>query len=76
MSGAVGVNDQGEIVGTSVNTKGAGEPVMWVNGKIKGLGTLGGNGGTGVDVNASGEVAGTAFTASGALYGFEWPTVT
>jgi probable HAF family extracellular repeat protein len=72
VSGAVGINDQGEIVGTSVNTKGVSEPVMWVNGKIKALGTLGGNGGTGVDVNDSGEVAGTAFTSSGAFHGFEW----
>ena len=72
VNGAVGVNDDGEIVGTSVTTGGIDEPVAWINGKIKALGTLGGQAGTAVDVNTSGVITGTAFTASGALHGFEW----
>lgn len=60
-SEAAAINDDGQVVGTAVTKSGAKRAVIWENGAVKDLGTLGGGGwpGTGAtDVNDHGVVVG------------------
>jgi probable HAF family extracellular repeat protein len=67
---ATSINERGEIVGTSEN--GLIDPavgvtqiraVLWKNGQVRDLGTLGGNGSAADAINSRGQVVGFAFNA-------------
>jgi probable HAF family extracellular repeat protein len=60
-STAMGVNDRGDVVGQS-----GAHAVLWQNGRIVDLGTLGGSYSAAVDVNARGDVVGYSQVADGA----------
>jgi probable HAF family extracellular repeat protein len=60
-STAMGVNDRGDVVGQS-----GAHAVLWHNGRIVDLGTLGGSYSAAVDVNARGDVVGYSQVADGA----------
>ncbi len=59
-STAMGVNDRGDVVGQS-----GGHAVLWRDGRIVDLGTLGGSYSTAVDVNERGDVVGYGQVAGG-----------
>jgi probable HAF family extracellular repeat protein len=60
-STAMGVNNRGDVVGTS-----GARAVLWRNGTIVDLGTLGGSYSAAVDVNERGDVVGYSWVAGGA----------
>jgi len=66
-SAAYGVNQSGQIVGTSASL-----PVLWNSGTPQSLGTLGGGTGQARAVNDQGVIVGTAKTASDADHAFVW----
>ena len=67
-STAMGVNDRGDVVGQS-----GAHAVLWRNGRIVDLGTLGGSYSAAVDVNERGDVAGYSQVADGAgNHAFIW----
>jgi probable HAF family extracellular repeat protein len=68
---AIGINDGGQIVG---HLTGAGitRSVLWYNGVMTELGSLGGTRTFARGINRAGQVAGTAETASGSNHGFFW----
>jgi probable HAF family extracellular repeat protein len=64
-SSAMGVNDRGDVVGES-----GGHAVLWRDGRIVDLGTLGGSSSTAVDVNERGDVVGYSEVVGGGEFGF------
>jgi probable HAF family extracellular repeat protein len=72
ITSATGINDSGQAVGTSDNASGWSQAVMWSNGTITDLGTLGGPQSSALAVNGNGQVTGWAQTASDALHVFLW----
>jgi len=66
---ARGLNNSGQVVGAnSVN-----HAVIWTAaGGAMEIGTLGGNASVAFDINASGEITGTALTTSGVAHAFLW----
>jgi probable HAF family extracellular repeat protein len=71
-SGASGINDNHQIVGSSDNAGGYSHAVMWSNGQITDLGTLGGTQSAAYAINNLGQVTGWAHTASEATHVFLW----
>ena len=71
-SGASGINDNHQIVGSSDNASGYSHAVMWSNGQITDLGTLGGTQSAAYAINNLGQVTGWAHTASEATHVFLW----
>jgi probable HAF family extracellular repeat protein len=71
-SDASGINDNGQIVGASDNASGYSHAVMWSNGTITDLGTLGGTQSAAYAINNLGQVTGWAHTASEATDVFLW----
>jgi probable HAF family extracellular repeat protein len=71
-SGASGINDNHQIAGSSDNASGYSHAVMWSNGTITDLGTLGGTQSAAYAVNNLGQVTGWAHTASEATHVFLW----
>ncbi|MDX6249233.1 MAG: hypothetical protein QOF10_2593 [Kribbellaceae bacterium] len=69
---ALGVNDDGAVVGKSETADGARHAVLWRDGRIIDLGTLGGLNSVACDVNRHGVVVGTSETAGGARHAFIW----
>jgi probable HAF family extracellular repeat protein len=57
---ALAINDQGVIVGSSVNDSGNQEAVSWTNGVITDLGGLGGPASSAVAINSSNQIVGTS----------------
>ncbi len=58
------LNDDGLIVGWKTNELGFQRPLLWENGQLIDLGTLGGTSGQAFDVNSKRQIAGTAQDAS------------
>ena len=69
---ALGLNEAGEIVGTSQDGGTSSRPFLWVNGAMTDLGTLGGSFGWAADVNDFGQIAGTSSNATGSSRAFVW----
>ena len=71
-SSASGINNNHQIVGRSDTASGYSHAVLWANGAITDLGTLGGTQSAGYAVNNHGQVTGWAHTASEATHVFLW----
>jgi probable HAF family extracellular repeat protein len=70
LSGASGISNSHQIVGASGNGQGVERAVMWTNGTITDLGTLGGAGSGAYAINDLGQVTGWAQTAAGPVHLF------
>jgi probable HAF family extracellular repeat protein len=71
-SDASGINNNHQTVGASDNASGSLHAVMWSNGQITDLGTLGGTQSAAYAINNNGQVTGWAHTASEATDLFVW----
>src|SRR5881396_2541019 len=72
-SGTVGVNENGQITGTSGTASGKQHAFLWQSGKMTDLGTLGGRDSSAVSLNDRGQVIGTSLTAKPArTHAFLW----
>jgi probable HAF family extracellular repeat protein len=66
------INDAGQIVGWAEDELGFTRPVMWVDGEMTDLGTLGGDNGEADGINNAGQVVGWSQTAGGDLHATLW----
>jgi probable HAF family extracellular repeat protein len=66
------INNQGEVVGWSWSLQNIYRPLLWKNGALLDLGTLGGATGTAQAINNSGQVVGYSTTANGDFHAFLW----
>ncbi len=71
-SSASGINNNHQVVGGSDNAGGYSHAVLWSNGTITDLGTLGGTQSAAYAINDLGQVTGWAHTASEATHVFLW----
>jgi probable HAF family extracellular repeat protein len=71
-SEAIGINNRGQIIGTSMTAAGHQRAFLWQDGLMTDLGTLGGNVSTAIAINRRGQVIGTSTTADGQTHGFLW----
>ncbi len=74
-SAASAINSDGQVVGFATMTTDPSAPVhavLWDNGTMQDLGTLGGTSSEATAINDSGKVAGWATTAAGATDAFLW----
>jgi probable HAF family extracellular repeat protein len=71
-SSACGINNSHQIAGSSDSAAGYSHAVLWSNGKITDLGTLGGTQSAAYAINDNGQVVGWAHTASEATHVFLW----
>jgi probable HAF family extracellular repeat protein len=66
------INDFGQVVGRLRNNSGKYHAALWVNGRIKDLGTLGGESSSAYGINNNRQVVGCADTSSGESHAFVW----
>ncbi|MFE9103896.1 DUF3466 family protein [Actinomadura geliboluensis] len=74
-SQAAAINEGGQVVGTAVTKSGANRAVIWENGTVRDLGTLGGGGYPGtraLDVNDQGTVVGDSQKLTGYMHAVSW----
>ncbi|MCZ7553135.1 MAG: hypothetical protein B6D39_00400 [Anaerolineae bacterium UTCFX2] len=71
-SEAYGVNDNGQVAGTSHLNNGYTAAFRWNNGSMQNLGTLGGNMSGALAINNSGQVAGWAINGAYQMHAFLW----
>jgi probable HAF family extracellular repeat protein len=71
-SSADAINDQGQVVGFSETASGEWHAVLWHDGKVTDLGTLGGESSSATAINDEGQVVGSSETASGEEHAFLW----
>jgi probable HAF family extracellular repeat protein len=70
-STALDINNRGQVVGQS-DTASSFPAVLWEDGDITNLGTLGGNDSVAWGINDRGQVVGESTTASGRFHAFLW----
>ena len=78
-SAAYAINDEGQVVGNSVNSAGYRDPFLWTpktpngtSGTMQDLGGLGGDAGSADGINNSGQVVGYSLTPSYDQHAFLW----
>ncbi|MBE7487176.1 hypothetical protein HS121_02830 [bacterium] len=72
-SRAYGVNDNGQVAGTSLTGSGHSGAFLWQKGSMKNLGTLGGNGPSGaLAINNAGQVVGFSINSTPQGHAFLW----
>lgn len=71
-SEALAISETGLVVGFSTRDDGDSHAVLWDDGVLIDMGTLGGPVSHALDVNARGEAAGWAVTADGLMHAFRW----
>lgn len=64
------INNQGDVVGMIATSKNVTHAVLWQNGDLKDLGTLGGTYAYASDVNDNGQIVGYSETTDGSLHAF------
>ena len=70
---ASGINDMGQVIGSSYMPNGALHAFLWTEaGGMKDIGTLGGSQSLASAINNNGEVVGLSDTASGVTHAFLW----
>jgi CSLREA domain-containing protein len=75
-SSAVGINEAGQVIGSSVTAGGQQHAFIWGNGILTDLGTLGGNTSFVSDINDAGQVVGQSYTPGGQIHAFVWDSGT
>ena len=71
-SGAVAINNRGQVAGNSYVKAGAWHAFVWQNGKMTDLGTLGGDRSYAEAINDAGQIVGWSTTAGGEGHAFLW----
>ncbi len=72
-SEAYGINDQGQVVGSSLNAQFQTRAFVWSAATgMRDLGTLGGRTAVAKDINNAGQVVGYSQTSNGAVHAFLW----
>lgn len=66
------INSAGEVVGWSMDGAGTTRAVLWENGTITDLGTLGGSSSFASGINSSGQIVGWSETEAGVPHAFLW----
>jgi probable HAF family extracellular repeat protein len=69
---AYAVNERGQIAGEIALGFGTTHAVVWTNGKLTDLGTLGGDSSTATGINNLGQVSGTSLTSPSQRHAFVW----
>lgn len=70
---AYGVNDDGQVVGSSLMGTGYSGAFLWQNGSMQNLGSLGGNGPSGaLAINNAGQVVGFSINSTPQMHAFLW----
>lgn len=72
ISGAMAINSAGQIAGFIITPVASTRAVLWQDGRMVELGTLGGNSSMAVDINSAGHVVGHAENADGKRHAFIW----
>jgi probable HAF family extracellular repeat protein len=72
LSIAVGINDAGQVAGSSLTAKETVMGFVWGNGKLTPVGALGGQNSIAAGINNKGQVVGLAETARGEAHSFLW----
>jgi probable HAF family extracellular repeat protein len=67
-SAAAGINNNHQIVGASTDANGISHAVLWQNGTITDLGTLGGASSSANAINNNGQIVGMSATSTGTAY--------
>jgi probable HAF family extracellular repeat protein len=68
----MGMNDRGDVTGSSEVTPGVFHAFRWRNGRMHDLGTLGGPSSYGLGINERGDVVGASETADGKVHAVLW----
>ena len=72
MGSAYGINDEGQIVGSSSGSRGYDHAFLWEDGIMHDLGTLGGRTSVAHGINEQGQVVGVSQVPSGRRHAFLW----
>jgi probable HAF family extracellular repeat protein len=72
LSSARAINSAGQVAGVSGTAGGDNHAVLWKNGDITDLGTLGGSSSEAFGINNAGQVVGKSETAEGEFHAFLW----
>ena len=72
LSIAVGINDEGQVAGSSLTAKDTVMGFLWSNGKLTPVGALGGQNSIAAGINNKGQVVGLAETGRGEAHPFLW----